>query len=139
MAIRDYARGDVVTAPPEATAGTVADRMDDHGVGSVVITEEDIPVGIVTDRDLTMRIVAGGGDPAELTARDVMSADPTTIDAGASILDAAALMYEMTVRRLPVTEDDSLVGIIALDDLTMILANELSHLAGVVRAEAPRA
>jgi len=140
MPIGDYARGDVVTAPPDATAASLAEMMDSDRVGSVVITDtDDVPVGIVTDRDLTTRIIAAGADPTTETAESVMTPDPATLEADAPVLEATARMYEATVRRLPVTDGGTLVGIIALDDLIVILSNELTTLSGVVRAGSPPA
>lgn len=140
MPIGDYARGDVVTAPPDTTVASLAEIMENDQVGSVVITDaDDVPVGIVTDRDLATRVVAAGADPNEETAESVMTPDPATLEADAPLLEATAQMYEATVRRLPVTDDGTLVGIIALDDLIVILSNELTTLAGVVRAESPPA
>lgn len=136
MPIRDYARGDVVTASPDATAASLAATMEEKRVGSVVIVEDGEPVGIVTDRDIAVRVVAAGTDPS-VPASAVMTPDPTTLAADAPILEATAAMYDATARRLPVTDDGALVGIIALDDLTVILANELTTLGSVVRAESP--
>ncbi|WP_433629368.1 CBS domain-containing protein [Halomicrococcus sp. NG-SE-24] len=137
MPIEDLARSDVVTASAETSVTELATTMEQQNVGSIVITEERSPVGIVTDRDLTVRVLAGQADQAE-TAGDVMTDDLCTIDSGSGFYQAAELMCEHGVRRLPVCDaDDELVGIITADDLTELLADEQQQLADVIRAQRP--
>jgi CBS domain-containing protein len=135
--IQDLARSDVVTASQETPVTDIAATMDETGVGSVVITEEDTPVGIVTDRDLAIRIIGEGADPSNHTAGDVMSSDLCTVEPGAGFYKAADLMADHGVRRLPVCEDGSLVGIITADDLNELLADEHQQFANVVRTQRP--
>jgi CBS domain-containing protein len=137
MPIEDLARSDVVTADPETSVADLATTMDGESVGSIVITNGDAPVGIVTDRDLTVRVLGGELDPAGQTAEDVMTGDLCTIERGAGFYEAANLMAENGIRRLPVCEGDSLVGIITSDDLTELLADEQQKFAEVVRAQRP--
>lgn len=137
MPIEDLARTEVVTADPATPVTDLARTMEDEGVGSVVVTDGDEPLGIVTDRDLTLRVIGEGADPSALTAEDVMSSDLTAIESGAGFYEAADLMAENGVRRLPVLEGDSLVGIITADDLTELLADEQQHMAEIIRAQRP--
>jgi CBS domain-containing protein len=127
-----------MTVTPNQSAGNVADVMTEEGVGSVVVEEDDRPVGIVTDRDLVMKVIEPRADPAELTARDVMTEPPTTASKGQGILEATGMMYEHAVRRMPVVDDDGfLYGIVTLDDFLVLLTDELDNLSGVVEAESP--
>jgi CBS domain-containing protein len=138
MPIQDLARADVVSATPETPVSDLAQRMRDERVGSVVITDDGVPAGIVTDRDLATRVLADGSPPAERTARDVMSTDLCAVGPDAGFYEAAEVMSEHGVRRLPVCDDnDELVGIITADDLTELLADESQHLASVIRAQRP--
>lgn len=137
MPIEDLARSDVVTAQPDTPVTELARRMEDENVGSVVITEGDTPVGIVTDRDLTLRTLGDEDGSFEQTASDVMTDDLCTIDRDGGFYEATRLMSEWGVRRLPVTEGGDLVGIISVDDLTELLADENQRLADVVRAQRP--
>ncbi|MFW6002984.1 MAG: CBS domain-containing protein [Halanaeroarchaeum sp.] len=137
MPIQDLARSEVVTAEPETPVGELARTMDREDVGSVVVTEGDEPVGIVTDRDLALRVIGEDGDPATQTAEDVMTSDLTSIESGAGFYEAADLMAEKGIRRLPVCEGDVLVGFITADDLTELLADEQQHLAEIIRAQRP--
>jgi len=112
--------------------------MRDESVGSIVITDADVPVGIVTDRDLTTRILAAGESPDDQTAEDVMSTDLCAVGEDAGFYDAAQAMRESGVRRLPVCgENDEVAGIITADDLTELLADENQQLAEVIRAQRP--
>lgn len=111
--------------------------MDDEHVGSVVIVTDGTPEGIVTDRDLAVRVLGDDGDPSELTAEDVMTTDLCTIQANEGFYTATELMSEHGVRRLPVCEGDQLVGIITADDLTELIADEEQQLAEVIRSQRP--
>lgn len=138
MPIKDLARGEVVTTSADAPVAELASIMKDEDVGSVVITEGDEPAGIVTDRDLTMRVLADGIDPSESTAGDVMSETLHTVEEGAGFYEVAERMSEHAIRRLPVCDaDGALVGIITADDMTELLADELQQLAAVIEAQRP--
>ncbi|AGB31364.1 putative signal transduction protein with CBS domains [Natrinema pellirubrum DSM 15624] len=136
MPIDDLARSDVVTAAPDASVSELAAMMDEENVGSIVIIDDDAPVGIVTDRDLTVRVLADGTD-AEQTAAEIMTEDPCTIERDDGFYEATDLMAEHGVRRLPVSDGDQLVGIITADDLTELIADEEQQLADVIRAQRP--
>ncbi len=137
MPIEDLARSDAITAPPETPVTDLATIMAKEKVGSVVITNGDAPVGIVTDRDLTVRVLGEQADLASQTAEDVMTTDLCTAEPDAGFYEAASLMAEHGVRRLPVCEGDSLVGIITADDMTELLADEQQHLGNIIRSQRP--
>lgn len=135
MPIEDLARSDVITAPSETSVTELATTMADQNVGSIVITEEETPVGIVTDRDLTVRVLADGMG-TDAIAESVMSEDLCTIDSENGFYEAAQLMAEHGIRRLPVCNaHDELAGIITADDLAELLSDEHQHLAEVIRAQ----
>ncbi len=138
MPIQDLARDDVVSASPETAVPELAQQMRDEGVGSVVITNGNSPVGIATDRDLAVRTLADETDPDEQTAEDVMSKELCTAAPDTGFYEAASTMSENGVRRLPICdENDELVGIITADDLTELLSEESEQLAEVIRAQRP--
>jgi CBS domain-containing protein len=109
----------VIVTPPDAGTAEVARQMRDHGVGSVVIVDSGrVPVAMVTDRDLAIRVFADGlagevpvGDHA---TRPLIHGDPDM-----ELDEAAALMVQHRVRRLPVVDGDRLVGIVTLDDIAV--------------------
>jgi len=113
----------VVTATPEASALSVARQMRDNRVGSVVIVDPaGSPVAMVTDRDLALRVFAEGVDPesavGEHASRPLICGDP-----GMELEEAAALMVQHRVRRLPVVDADRLAGIVTLDDIAVRTGN----------------
>jgi len=119
----------VVTARPQETLAAIARLMEQHNVGAVVLAEDHRPVGIVTDRDLAIHVLARGVSPQAPAAR-VMSTPVETVGRDDGVFDTTRSMMESGVRRLPVLdENDHLVGLVTLDDFLRVLARELSNLA----------
>ncbi|GAB7095342.1 hypothetical protein JCM30237_24950 [Halolamina litorea] len=138
MPIQDLVRTDVMTAHRDQSAGNLATVMKEENVGSVVIENDGEPVGIVTDRDLVMGVLEPRGDPSAVTAGDIMTETPVTVDLDTGVFDAIRTLHDSSVRRLPVVDGDGAVaGIITLDDLVVMLADELDELSGVIEAESP--
>jgi CBS domain-containing protein len=109
----------VVTAVPEASAVSVARQMRDHRVGSVVVVDPaGSPVAMVTDRDLAVRVFAEGAEAespvGRHASRPLICGEPAM-----ELAEAAALMVQHRVRRLPVVDGGSLVGIVTLDDIAV--------------------
>ncbi|MFB6118552.1 CBS domain-containing protein [Halosegnis sp.] len=128
---------DPVTEPPDADAHDVAETLAEEDVGSVVIEEGNRPVGIITDRDITLA-VAEDGDLSDTRAADIMSEDPVTISGDAPDVELPDRMAEATVRRLPVVDDDgTLEGIVTLDDVVATAGEELEAIATVIEAQSP--
>ncbi|MFB6079695.1 MAG: CBS domain-containing protein [Haloferacaceae archaeon] len=136
MTVRDIARTDVAAVAPGTPIEEVAETLRTEGVGSVVVAEDDEPVGIVTDRDVGIGIW-DHDDPAAVTAADLMATDPVTVGIDEGIYDALQRAREANVRRLPVVEDGRLVGIVTLDDFVVLLAGELQVVSDVIQAESP--
>lgn len=138
-----------MTAGPDTDVPFLAKEMREYDVGSVVIVEEDEPVGVVTDRDLSVRLLAEAGEIQEaldegtddalssLTAEDVMTYGIFTVDYHESVMDVMAEMCGENVRRVPVVRDGELAGIVTLDDFIALLATEFNNLASVIVSESP--
>ena len=137
MPIEDLARSEVITVSPDESIQSVAKTMNQKSIGSVVVEDGGKPVGIVTDRDITMRVVAEGDMSIDHPVEDVMTENPVTIEQGAGFYQAMDHMSKMGVRRMPVCENDELVGIITADDITELLADEHQQMAEVVRSQRP--
>jgi len=119
----------VVVAHPSEDAATAAQRMRTHRVGCLVVEDSGQPVGIVTDRDLVLRVMAEGRDPSRTTVREVMTQTPATIARTADIDAALRRMREAGARRLPIVDDKGkITGIVTSFDLIGLLAFELSEL-----------
>jgi len=138
MPIRDLARQDVVAVTPDAGATRIASLMEERAVGSAVVVEDDRPVGLVTDRDLTIEVLSRGTDPDDVTAADVMTEDPFTAHEDEGIYEVLSGASEVGVRRVPVVDDaGDLAGIVTLDDFVVLLAGELDSVSTIVEAESP--
>jgi CBS domain-containing protein len=116
--IRDVMTESVVTAEPATSVQEVAALMRERNVGSVVLVRDGEPVGIVTDRDLALGVLADGRSPADHAA-DHASAPVVTGEPGMDVEAAAELMVRHKVRRLPIADGGRLTGIVTLDDLAV--------------------
>jgi len=141
MTIGSICKRNVVVAPKDESIVDAAKRMRLLHVGTVIIIEErdrtQVPVGILTDRDIVLSIVAS--DPEHLpflSVGDAMSDDLLTAGEDTSLPDALKLMQERGVRRLPVVDHaGALVGIVTADDVIRLLAEELSQLVKLMNHE----
>ena len=131
--LKDIATSVVAVVEPDTTAHVVAQLMRQHHIGAVVVVdaaEKSRPVGIVTDRDLVLGLMAEGLDPALFTAGDIMSVNLTLARPEMDTFDAVRLMKENQVRRLIlVDEQGRLVGILSMEDLLEPMTRELAALA----------
>lgn len=119
--VRDVMTPNPRTIEPSTPIVEAAKLMRDEDVGPVPIVESGRVVGILTDRDIAVRVVAEGKDPQSKTAGEVASKQLVTIDPDQTIDEAARLMAQHQVRRLPVCEEDGrLVGIVAQADVALV-------------------
>ncbi|GHG50979.1 CBS domain-containing protein [Streptomyces griseocarneus] len=116
--VKDVMTAGVATVWTEASLAEVAQMMRDQDVGDVVVASGDTVVGMITDRDITVRAVADGMDPLSLSAGSVCTPDPVVIGPLEPAERAAELMRLHAVRLLPVVEDGRPVGLVSLGDLT---------------------
>lgn len=122
-------RREVVTASEDDTVLSVAERMRDLRVGCVVVTRSDRPVGILTDRDLALRVVADRRDAATTKVSQVVTYDPMVVELDADISSVTALVREHGVRRFPIVDGSgALVGIVTSNDLFVLVGRELASL-----------
>jgi len=133
--IRDVMTESVVTAAPDTSVREVAEIMRERNVGSVVLVEQGRPTGFLTDRDLALSILADGRDPID-RAGDHASAPVVTGAPGMDVSEAAELMVEHGIRRLPVLDGDELIGIVTLDDLA-VRTGDAELASAVTRAAMP--
>ncbi len=135
MRIQDFIGKDfVIGTGPDMSVRDAAKRMAEEGVGCLVVVDrQGALIGVVTDRDLVVRVLAPGEDPDTTSVAEAMTSSPATITEGAGIEDAASRMREAHVRRLPVVDAKGhVVGVLSLDDVLSALGRQVSDLAAVV-------
>ncbi len=143
MGLSEICNRSVVVTPAKTSVQEASRLMREHHVGSLVVVEDTSrgrrPVGIVTDRDIVIEVVAAGVDPATVTVGEVMGPELVTARESDQPWDTIRVMREQGVRRIPVVGDDGLlVGIVTVDDLLEILAEQLDGLGKVISAEQKR-
>lgn len=124
MNVGDMMSTDLVTCSPNETLAQVARKLQQEDIGSCPVIDDDKLVGIVTDRDITVRAVAKGLDVNDTKVSDVMTTNLINCGASSSLEDAARLMADNQVRRLLIVEDDKLVGIVAQADMAIDLEED---------------
>jgi len=116
LSIRQIMRT-IISVDSKSKVKDAAKMMVEKSIGSLIANRDGLPFGIVTERDLMEKIVARGVDPGKVTVAEIMTAPLTTIDASASISDAARRMIEKQVKRLVVTDQEKIIGIVTQTDL----------------------
>ncbi|WP_168210889.1 CBS domain-containing protein [Persicimonas caeni] len=131
---------EVVFANPDETAQDAAERMRTERVGTLVVIDgEQHPVGMLTDRDLATRVVAAGRAPERTFVDEIMTSNPETVREATPIERALDHMKSRRVRRVIVVDDqDKLVGLLALDDVLDLLAEEFSTIGELLSRQEPR-
>jgi len=120
MQLHEIMTRDIETIPVDATLQQAAEKMAVHDVGFLPVVENDLPVGVVTDRDIVTRCVAPGDDPRQTPVRRAMTPEVETIKEDESVEEAAQRMRERQIRRLLVEDiNRRIVGVVALGDLAL--------------------
>lgn len=115
--IKEYMRQDIVLVSVEASAVEASKQMMEKNIGSLIACEKSKPVGILTERDLVLKVMAKEKDPSKATVREIMSTPLVTIDLDATVEEAVKTMAEHGIRRLPVVRNDIIYGIFTARDL----------------------
>lgn len=143
MSIGDVCTRYIVTITKTASVAEAAALMRQEHVGDVIVIEEDggrrYPIGIVTDRDIVVQVVAARADPERVLVGAIMTKELLTVDEDYGITETIRYMREKGVRRVPVlTRLGAIYGIVTLDDLLELLTGELADLARLIRREQRR-
>lgn len=135
MSLERFCREPVVRIHPKRSVHDAALMMRDHHVGAVLVVDEDRPIGIVTDRDIVVRAIIENRDPNTTPVRDVMSGTLTVVGSNQKIDDAIIAIRTAGVRRMPIVDAaGKAIGIVTLDDLVVLMAGELTMVAGAIQA-----
>jgi len=136
MKIEDICSRVVVVGLPATSVHEAARLLREHHVGALVVIDSrdsSRPMGIVTDRDMVVQVLALGVDPDKLTVADIMTSDIVTANTGDDVFETIRMMHARGVRRVIVVDDaGALVGIASLDDLLELVADGLTGLSGAI-------
>jgi len=137
MAVIDIARTAVVTVEPDESVADVIRTMQTETVGSVVVTDDGAPLGLVTDRDLAMAVLDDSFDAETAAVSEFIDDEAVTIEGDEGIYELVELFSRNGIRRAPVVDDGELVGIISVSDVVVLLGMELQHVANAIRSSSP--
>lgn len=140
MSISDICKNKAITISKDETIQHAAKLMRDNAIGSIVVTQneegEEVPIGIVTDRDIAIKAVAEKTSLKDVKVSHVMCKDLLVIEDDQDINDAIETMEAKKVRRAPIiNEEGEICGIVSLDDLLVYMAKGLTKLAGLVEKQ----
>jgi CBS domain-containing protein len=143
MSIGEFCNREVVFATRKTSVKEAAELMRKYHVGDLVVVDEidgkRVPVGIVTDRDIVIEIIAESLSVDDFTAGDIMGAEVISVHEKEGVVETIRLMRSHGIRRIPVVDKDGgLVGIMSVDDVLDLLAEELAELAKVAPREQAR-
>ncbi len=133
MKVRDIGMKDVHCADPTTSFSEIASMMKRHNVGVIPIGEGKKLMGVLTDRDLVISCMAADRSPKECKAREFMTSNPITVTPDTDLEEAARIMGQEQIHRLPVVESGNLVGLISLGDISMALSGDDSLVADTLR------
>jgi len=126
----------VVTISSDASVLEAAKLMHSKHIGCLVVADDSRITGILTDRDIVLKLVASEKKPGETAVKTIMTSNPTMVNVNYDVLDAVRLMRNRGVRRLPVIDEHRhLLGIITMDDVLTAFGAEIGDLAGAVQKE----
>lgn len=135
MSLRSYQLPRMVVLSPSDTVLEAARAIENNSIGAIVVVDAGPVVGLLTDRDLAVRVVGRGLDPRLTMICDVMTSPVSTLSPSDSHEDAIRLMQQKRIRRIPLVESGRVVGIVTLDDLLLDEAAPLEQLAIVIESQ----
>jgi CBS domain-containing protein len=140
MSVGEFCNREVIIVEKQESVIEAAKLMRHHHVGDVLVVEEkdkvNVPVGIVTDRDIVIEVLAEDVEPASVVVGDIMSGELATAGEEDELLETIKYMRSRAVRRMPVVDaQGALVGILTVDDVLDLLTEQLADLVGLATRE----
>lgn len=133
MVAKDIMKTNVVTVPPSTPVVEAATIMREENIGSLVVVGVDKRLlGIITDRDIVVSVVANGKSPLDVSVGEVMTSQLITVQENESVFEILRVLGKNSIRRVPVLRRGRLVGIVSVDDLIVLVVTELSNLASAL-------
>ena len=140
MSAGEYCNREVIVVERSEPVREAVRLMREHHVGSVVVVEkrgdQATPIGILTDRDIVIEVLAEDVDPAEVNIGDIMTAEPVAVQQSTTLLESLEVMRQRGVRRLLVVDDKGyLLGVLAVDDILELLGEQIGAVVALIGAE----
>jgi len=138
--LHSYCRKPVVRISPETNITEACRLMEQNNIGCLIAEREGKLCGIITDRDIALRVTGGKRDPDKTKVEDVMTPDPIRVSVDKDLHHLTALMHAYHVRRVPIVKGfDTTLGIVTLDDLIAQLGSNISEIGKAIFEEFPEA
>ena len=136
MSLRKFTHTNAVIVDPAAKVVEAAELMKRKNVGSVIVVDYQKPVGILTDRDIVLRVVTEGLDASNTSVGEVMTKELATLPQHLGLYEALEQIKQVGVRRFPLVDtEEHLAGIFTLDDVLLLLGKEMSDVATILQEE----
>jgi CBS domain-containing protein len=133
MIAKNIMKTKVITVSPSAPITEAALLMRDEDIGALIVVDDtEVPVGIITDRDIVVSVLAENKDPGEVVVKDVMTKQLHMVQEDTNVFDILRMLSRNSIRRVPVTRRGKLSGIISVDDIVVVVATELANLASAL-------
>ena len=133
--VAEFMNRDLVQVRPDTSVRRCAEVMAAERVSSALVTEKKKVLGIVTEKDLSRKIVAKGLDADEIMAKEIMSTDVVTVSSNTSLYDAMVLINKRKIKHLPVVDNNVVVGIITAMEILRIQPSYMEILANPIEKE----
>ncbi|MGE5443187.1 MAG: CBS domain-containing protein [Ignavibacteriales bacterium] len=139
MSIGNLCRREIICVNPGTTVKEVAKLMGEKNIGSTIVVREGKPIGILTDRDILLRVMNNGLDPEKTSVDEVMTEPIVTLREDTGLFEALQQIKGKGIRRFPIVDaKGNLQGIMTLDDILYLLGKEMSDVAIIIEKEGPR-
>jgi CBS domain-containing protein len=136
MSLQNYCQKAVVRISPEANIIEACQLMEQNNIGCLITEREGKLCGIITDRDIALRVTGAKRDPDKTKVKDIMTPDPIRISVDKDLHNVTALMHAYHVRRVPIVNGfDTTLGIVTLDDLIAQLSGDMSEIGKAISEE----
>ena len=139
MSLQNYCQKPVIRVAPDTNITEACQLMEQNNIGCLIAEREGKLCGIVTDRDIALRVAGAKRDPDKTLVRDIMTPDPVRISVDKDLRQLTAMMHAYHVRRVPIVNGfDATLGIVTLDDLIAQLGDEMSEIGKAISEEFPQ-
>jgi len=138
MSLQNFCRKPLVKIAPDQNITTACRLMEEKNVGCLIAEKDGKLCGVITDRDIALKVTGAQRDPQKTTVKDIMTADPIRISVDKDLHHLTLLMHAYHVRRVPIVDGfDITLGIVTMDDLIALLGDEMSEIGKAIADEFP--